>query len=355
MRITPDKSICELLAESEHENVVLWSEPECGYRGIIAIHSTALGPAVGGTRFWNYECDKAASRDALRLSQAMSYKNALAGLPFGGGKAVIIGDSRNCDREQLFRAHGRFIESLGGRYITGEDIGTTPADMDVVRTQTTHVAGLPSGSGDPSPMTAFGVFKAMQACAKHRWGTPDLAKRSVAIQGCGATGYHLAKELHLAGAKLLVTDIDAARLKRAVEDFDATVVATDEIVGVEADVFAPCAFGGVINDKTIPKLKVEIVVGSANNQLQDASLGDALRELDVLYGPDCVANAGGMINGCRDLLGWETTRVRSQVEGIYDRMLRILQRADELHEPPSKTAETLARDLLATAKASSSH
>src|SRR6185295_17401565 len=200
MQAPSTKNICELYAESEHEKVVLWSDRTCGYRGIIAIHSTALGPAVGGTRFWNYDFDKLASLDALRLSRGMSYKNALAGLPFGGGKAVIIGDHRLLDREQIFRAHGRFVEMLGGRYITAEDVGTTPADMEVVSQETRHVGGLPGKSGNPSPKTAFGVFRAMQACAMHRWATDDLSGRTIAIQGCGSTGYYLAENLHAAGA-----------------------------------------------------------------------------------------------------------------------------------------------------------
>ena len=340
------KSICELYAEAEHERVVLWCDPSCGYRGVIAIHSTALGPAVGGTRLWNYDCEKTASLDALRLSKAMSYKNALAGLPFGGGKAVIITDRSDADREQIFRAHGRFVDSLGGKFITAEDIGTRPSDMEFVRKETSWVAGLPGGSGDPSPMTALGVFRSMQACAMHRWGSSELANKTVAIQGCGSTGYNLAKNLFHAGAKLIATDVDPLRLQKVVKEFAATAVTPDEIYSVNADIFAPCAFGGVINEKSIQQLKAEIVVGSANNQLLGDSDGELLAKLEILYGPDCIANSGGMINGCRELLGWDAAVAKKKVEDIYDRMLAILNLAREEKVPPHKSAEQLARKLI---------
>ena len=339
------KSICELYAEAEHENVVLWCDP-CGYRGIIAIHSTALGPAVGGTRLWNYECEKAASVDALRLSRAMSYKNALAGVPFGGGKAVIFKGGTGIDREQLFLAHGRFVQSLGGQFITAEDIGTRPSDMEYVRRETRWVAGLPGGSGDPSPMTALGVFRAMEACAKHRWGSPNLANRTVAIQGCGSTGFHLAGKLHEAGAHLVVTDIDVAQLRRVVNEFQATPVAPDDIYASDADIFAPCAFGGVVNETTIPQLKAEIIVGSANNQLCSDADGDALAALGILYAPDCVANSGGIINGCRELLGWDSAKAQIKIDHIYDRILAILEMAAQEHLPPFRTAERMARRII---------
>jgi len=340
------KSICELYAEAEHERVVLWADPACGYRGIIAIHSTALGPAVGGTRLWNYDCEKTASLDALRLSKAMSYKNALAGLPFGGGKAVIIAHCSDVDREQIFRAHGRFVDSLGGKFITAEDIGTRPSDMEFVRKETSWVAGLPAGSGDPSPTTALGVFRSMQACAMHRWGSSELANKTVAIQGCGSTGYNLARNLFNAGAKLIATDVDPLRLQRVVEEFAATAIAPDEIYSVNADIFAPCAFGGVLNEKSIRQLKAEIVVGSANNQLLGDSDGELLAKLQILYGPDCIANSGGMINGCRELLGWDAAVAKKKIDEIYDRMLAILNLAREEKVPPHTSAERLARKLI---------
>jgi leucine dehydrogenase len=349
MQALPTKNICEIYAECEHEKVVLWCDQSCGYRGIIAIHSTALGPAVGGTRFWNYECDKLASVDALRLSRGMSYKNALAGLPFGGGKAVIIGDHRVLDREKIFRAHGKFVEMLRGRYITAEDVGTTPADMKVVSRETEHVGGLPGKSGNPSPKTAFGVFRAMQACAMHVWGTDDLTGRTVAIQGCGSTGYYLAENLHAAGARLIVCDVDPACAAKIAEQFGATTVAPDEIFGVQADVFAPCALGGVLNNETIPKLKVEIVVGSANNQLLADSNGEELAQRGILFAPDYVANSGGIINGCRELLGWDESVTTRKISAIYDRMQTLLALADRQAIPPFKAADDLARKLIADA------
>ena len=225
----------------------------------------ALGPALGGTRFWNYATDEEAIVDALRLARGMTYKNAVAGLNLGGGKSVIIGDNKTAIREMIFRAHGRFVESLGGRYITAEDVGTSTADMDYVHMETDYVTGLAGRSGDPSPVTAHGVFRAIQASAKERWGSDDLSNRTVAIQGCGHVGYYLAKELHEIGAKLVVTDIDPERAKRAVSDFSARAVLPDEIYAVQADVSAPCALGAIINDKTIPQLHVEIVAGAASN------------------------------------------------------------------------------------------
>jgi leucine dehydrogenase len=349
MQALSTKNICEIYAECEHEKVVLWSDQSCGYRGIIAIHSTALGPAVGGTRFWNYECDKLASVDALRLSRGMSYKNALAGLPFGGGKSVIIGDHRVLDREKIFRAHGKFVEMLHGRYITAEDVGTTPADMEVVSRETRHVGGLPGKSGNPSPKTAFGVFRAMQACALHVWGTDDLTGRTVALQGCGSTGYYLAEKLHSAGARLIVCDVDPACASRVAKEFGAAAVEPDEIFGVQADVFAPCALGGVLNDETIPNLKVEIVVGSANNQLLADANGEELARRGILFAPDYVANSGGIINGCRELLGWDESVTTQKISAIYDRMQTLLALADREAIPPFKAADDLARKLIADA------
>ncbi|MBV9957895.1 MAG: Glu/Leu/Phe/Val dehydrogenase [Acidobacteria bacterium] len=352
----PSTKICELYAAAEHEKVVLWSDPKSDYRGIIAVHSTVLGPAVGGTRFWHYASDEEASRDALRLSRGMTYKNALAGLPFGGGKSVIIGDNRveGEARAALLRAHGRFIESLCGLYITAEDVGTTPADMEYVRQETRHVAGLQGKSGNPSPVTAFGVRRAMQAAAQHRWGSDELSGRKVAIQGCGSTGYYLAKELRECGARLIVTDVDAARVQRVAEEFGATPVAPEEIFGADADIFAPCALGGIINDETLPQLKAGIITGSANNQLGEERHGDALEELGITYSPDYVANAGGIINGCRELLGWGRDQTISKVHAIYDTVQSVLSQAAEAGIPAHRMADRLAEARLSQGQASDS-
>lgn len=312
------------------------------YRGFIAIHSTALGPAVGGTRFWQYENDEAATKDLLRLARGMTYKNALAGIPFGGGKSIIMRQDKPFDREQLFRAHGRFVETFAGRYITAEDVGTSPADMEFVRKETNHVAGLLGKSGDPSPVTARGVFRALQAAAKHRWGSDDVAGRTVALQGCGHVGYYLASNLHEAGARLIVSDVDAAKVEYVVKEFGAVAVAPDEIYASEAEIFAPCALGGIINDDTIPQLKVEIIVGGANNQLLETRHGDELHRLGLLYAPDYAANSGGMINGCRELLGWQPSQSAAKVDEIYDTLLDIFRMAEAEGIPTYKAADRLA-------------
>src|SRR5918911_890810 len=236
-------NLFDTISTMGHEQVALCHDAAAGYRGIIAIHSTVLGPALGGTRFWRYASDEEAVIDALRLARGMTYKNAVAGLNLGGGKSVIIGDNKTADREMLFRAHGRFVESLGGRYITAEDVGTSTADMDFVHMETDYVSGLAGRSGDPSPVTAHGVLRAIQAAATERWGSDDISTRTVALQGCGHVGYYLAKELHEAGAKLVVSDIDPERVKRVVTEFGARPVASEEIYGVQADIFAPCALG----------------------------------------------------------------------------------------------------------------
>src|SRR5512142_1506325 len=253
-----------LMAEHDHEQLLFCHEPAASYKGVIAVHDTTLGPALGGTRYWAYRNEADAVVDALRLARGMTYKAAVAGLTLGGGKSVIMAPAGEVDREALFRAHGRFIESLGGRYLTAEDVGTSPIDMDYVHMETSHVTGLARRAGDPSPVTAHGVFRAIQASARERWGSDDLSTRVIALQGCGHVGYYLAKELHEAGAKLIVTDIDAERVKRVMNEFGARAVGTDEIYTVQADIFAPCALGAIINDKTIPALKVEIVAGAAN-------------------------------------------------------------------------------------------
>ena len=337
------------LAEMGHEEVVVASDPSCGYRGIIAVHSTALGPALGGTRFWQYESDEAAITDALRLSRGMTYKNAVAGLDLGGGKSVIIGDNRTQNREAIFRAHGRFVESLGGRYITAEDVGTGTADMDYVHLETEHVAGLKDKSGDPSPVTAHGVFRAIQASAKNRWGSDDLHGKVVAIQGCGNVGRNLANELHEAGAKLIVSDIDPARAERVAKETGAAIVSGDEIYSVKADIFAPCALGGIINDETLPKFQFEIISGGANNQLLEERHGDKLEEMGMQYAPDYVANAGGVINVFGEVAGWDSERALRKADDIYDTVLQVFEIAKAEGIPSYEAADRLAERRLASA------
>ena len=316
------------------------------YRGFVAIHSTKLGPAVGGTRFWKYESEEAAIKDLLRLARGMTYKNALAGIPFGGGKSIVLRPDGEIDREKIFRAHGRFVETFGGRYITAEDVGTSPADMEFVRLETNHVAGLLGKSGDPSPVTARGVFRALQAAAKYRWGSNDVSGRTVALQGGGNVGYNLASHLHQAGARLMVSDVDPTKVERVIKEFAAVAIAPQEIYSTQADIFAPCALGGVINDETIPRLKVEIVVGGANNQLLEPRHGDELDRLGILYAPDYAANAGGMISGCRELLGWEASQSAAKVEEIYDTLLGIFRMAEAEGIPTYEAADRLAEERL---------
>ena len=338
--------IFDTLASMGHEQVVLCHDESSGYRGILAIHSTVLGPALGGTRFWNYASDEEAIVDALRLARGMTDKNAVAGLNLGGGKSVIIGDNRTPNREMIFRAHGRFCESLGGRYITAEDVGTSTADMDFVHMETDYVSGLAGRSGDPSPVTAHGVFRAIQASAKRRWGSDDLTTKTISLQGAGHVGYYLAKELHEAGAQLIVTDIDAERVKRVVTDFGAKAVAPDEIYGVQADIFAPCALGAVINDKTIPQLRVEVVCGAANNVLLEERHGQELEAKGILYTPDYVANAGGVINVYSELAGWSSARAFRKADEIYDTVLKVYEIAENDGIPTYRAADRLAEQRI---------
>jgi leucine dehydrogenase len=338
--------IFDTISSMGHEQLVMCHDPSAGYRGIIAIHSTVLGPALGGTRFWKYATDEEAIVDALRLARGMTYKNAVAGLNLGGGKSVIIGDNKTSDRELIFRAHGRILDRLGGRYITAEDVGTSTSDMDYVHMETDYVSGLAGRSGDPSPVTAHGVFRAIQASAKERWGSDDVSGRTITIQGCGHVGYFLAKELHEAGAKLVVTDIDAERIKRVVTEFGARAVGTDEIYSVQADLFAPCALGAIINDKTIPMLKVEVVAGAANNVLLEEKHGDALEKKGILYAPDYVANAGGVINVYSELAGWTSARAFRKADEIYETVLKVFAIAKSDKVPTYVAADRLAEQRI---------
>jgi leucine dehydrogenase len=343
--------IFEALSSHDHEELVFCHEPSCGYRGLIAIHNTTLGPALGGTRFWHYKSEPDAVIDVLRLARGMTYKAAVAGLSLGGGKSVIMAEQGGQEREALFRAHGRFIESLRGRYITAEDVGTSPADMDYIHLETDHVVGLQGRSGDPSPVTAYGVYRGMKACAKEKFGSDRLAGKTVAVQGCGHVGYYLCRHLHEEGARLVVTDIDTEKVKRVVEEFRARAVGLDEIYGVQADVFAPCALGAVLNDTTIPQLKVEIVAGGANNQLAEERHGDLLEERGILYAPDFVLNAGGLINVNSELEGWSAERAKRKAGEIYDTILRLFEVAKEEKIPTYRAADRLAeRRIVAVGK-----
>ncbi|MGC8228424.1 branched-chain amino acid dehydrogenase [Pseudobacillus badius] len=333
----------------DYEQLVFCQDEVSGLKAIIAIHDTTLGPALGGTRMWTYESEEAAIEDALRLARGMTYKNAAAGLNLGGGKAVIIGDPRKDKNEQMFRAFGRYIQGLNGRYITAEDVGTTVEDMDIIHEETDYVTGISpafGSSGNPSPVTAYGCFVGMKAAAKEAFGTDSLEGRTVSVQGVGNVAYHLCRHLHEAGAKLIVTDINKDAVKRAVDDFGAIAVNTDEIYGVDADIFAPCALGAVINSQTIPQLKVKVVAGSANNQLKEDKDGDELHERGIIYAPDYVINAGGVINVADELNGYNYERAMKKVELIYHNIERTFSISKRDHIPTYQAADRMAEERI---------
>jgi len=332
----------QLIGEHEHEQVVFCYEPSCGYKGIIAIHNSVLGPALGGTRFWNYSSDQDAFVDALRLARGMTYKAAVAGLNLGGGKSVIIGDPKTTNREAIFRAHGRFVETLKGRYITAEDVGTSVDDMEYVAMETEHVTGRAGTSGDPSPVTAYGVYRGIKAAAFAKYGSDDLAGKTVTVQGVGHVGYYLCQNLAAEGANLVVTDIDQERVDRVVREFKARPVSTTEIYGIEADIYAPSALGATVNDQTIPQLKVDIVAGAANNVLAEARHGDELHQRGILYAPDYVINAGGLINVCGELNGWTAERSMRKAGDIYNTLIQIFSVAESEGIPTYRAADRVA-------------
>lgn len=336
------------LPAADHEQVTLHRDAGAGYTGIIAVHSTVMGPAVGGTRLWHYPGIDAAAADALRLSRGMSYKNALAGLPFGGGKAVIMGPAPTdpASREALMRAHGRAIEWVGGRFVTGEDVGTTVADMETIAAETAHVAGRAGGVGDPSPFTARGVLVAMEAAADLRWGRAELSGRRVAIQGLGHVGMRLAELLRERGAELVVADVAEASVADAVARLGATASPVEDILAEECDIVAPCALGAVLTRTSVPRLRADIVCGAANNQLADPEAGDLLQARGVDYVPDYVANAGGVISGAVDIAGWSRTRMEAALEAIGDTVRAVFQRATDDGLPTWRAADQLAEDRL---------
>jgi leucine dehydrogenase len=336
-----------LIGEHEHEQVVFCHEPSCGYKGIIAIHNTVLGPALGGTRFWNYDSDRDAFVDALRLARGMTYKAAVAGLNLGGGKSVILGDNRTTRREEIFRAHGRFVETLKGRYITAEDVGTSVDDMEFVGMETEHVTGRAQTSGDPSPVTAYGVYRGIKAAAMAKFGSDSLSGKTVSVQGVGHVGYYLCQNLASEGARLIVTDIDQERVQRVVHDFGAESVGPDDIYGVDADIYAPSALGATINDRTIPVLRAKIVAGAANNVLAEERHGEMLHERGILYAPDYVINAGGLINVYGELHGWTAERAMRKAGDIYLTLLRIFELSESEGVATYLGADRIAEERIA--------
>ena len=346
-------SLFGLPHQAPHERVLIASDEATGLRTLIAVHNTARGPGFGGCRFWAYENDLAALHDAQRLSQGMSYKNALSDLPFGGGKAVIVKPKGEFNREQLFAAFARAVDSLQGAYITAEDVGTTTADMRVVQRHTAYVSGIPregAFGGDPSPKTAWGVFVSVQAGAKAVLGRSDLQGLTVAIQGLGAVGWHLAEYLHQAGARLTVADIDPAKTAKAQAQFGATVVGVDQILAAPVDVLAPCALGASLNAATIPTLQAKLVCGAANNQLALPSDGNLLADRGIAYLPDYLVNAGGIISVAREYRGeGEEQAVMAEVSRIAERVTELLARIKVSGRTPAAEADAWAQSLLVRA------
>ncbi|MGE0868531.1 MAG: Leu/Phe/Val dehydrogenase [Kofleriaceae bacterium] len=321
-------------------------------RAIVAIHDSRLGPALGGCRFIEYDTDEAAYIDALRLARGMTYKAALAGLSHGGGKSVIIRPKQHFDRVSLFRAFGRFINDLRGHYITAEDSGTGLEDMEIVRTMTKHVTGIDpahGGSGDPSPFTALGVRRGIEACVKFKLGRAGLDGVHIAVQGVGHVGYQLCKELHAAGAKLTVADVDKLKSERAQREFGAAIVDISAIPQVDCDVFAPCALGAGLNDDTIPHLKAKIVAGAANNQLATPHHGNDLHARGILYAPDYAINAGGLINVAQEVKGYDANLSRENTLKIYDTIWDICERSKKMGAPTHKVADIMVEEKLAAA------
>lgn len=321
-----------------------------GLKAIVAVHDSRLGPALGGCRFIEYASDEDAVIDALRLARGMTYKAALAGLAHGGGKSVIIRPRQHFDRVALFRAFGKFVDDLGGHYITAEDSGTGLEDMEVVRTVTKHVTGVDQargGSGDPSPFTALGVRRGIEACVKFKLGKSSLEGVHVAVQGVGHVGYYLCKELHACGAKISVADVDALKAERAKREFGASVVALDKIAALECDVYAPCALGSALNDATIPYLEAKIVAGAANNQLEKPRHGDDLHARGILYAPDYAINAGGLVNVAQEVLGYDAEKSRDKTMKIYDTIFEIAERSARTGAATYKIADMLVEEKLA--------
>ncbi len=342
-------NLMEIMRSEGHEQVVFCNEPVSGLRAIIAIHDTTLGPALGGCRMWPYRSLDDAVTDALRLSRGMTYKNSAMGLSLGGGKAVIIGDSRKDKTEELFRAFGKFVHSLGGRYYTAEDVGISPTDMGFVRLETPYVAGLAETSGDPSPVTAYGVFVGMKAATKLVLGTRSLKGLHVAIQGLGHVGYYLAKHLKEEGARLSVSDIYDDRLRIAKDEFGADIVPPEQIHKLDCDIYSPCALGAVLNDTTIPEIRAKIVAGAANNQLAEPRHGEMLAKLGILYAPDFVINGGGVVNCAQEFhpAGYNRERAFSIAATIEQKLLDIFSVSAIQHIPTHKAAETLAEERIA--------
>lgn len=335
------------MSQYNHEELLFCNDNETGLKAIIAVHNTVLGPALGGTRIWAYNNEIEALNDVLRLSRGMTYKNSLAGLNLGGGKAVIIGDSRKIKSEALMRRFGKFVNSLGGNYITAEDVGISPADMVYVNMETNHVVGLPGKSGDPSPVTARGVYMGMKACAKEQFGTDSLAGRKIAVQGVGHVGEYLVASLVKEGAEVYITDVYEPTLKRVSEQYGVKVVGLDEIYDLNVDIYAPCALGATINDETLDRLKCSIISGAANNQLQSEAIhGKRVMEKGIIYAPDFALNAGGVINCYSEVANLSSEWALNKADDIYTTITEIVKRSKSESIPTYQIANKMAEERI---------
>jgi leucine dehydrogenase len=339
-----------------HESVTFFHDPDTGLKAIVAVHSTALGPAAGGCRMWPYTTEEEAVRDVLRLSRGMSFKNAMAGLPFGGGKSVIIGDSRIHKTEALLRSFGRAVDSFGGRYITAEDVGISEADIEVLARETKYVSGRKqkgsAAGGNPAPKTAMGVFQGMRAAIELKLGRSSFEGMTVAVQGVGQVGYHLCKLLHSAGAKLVIADVNEESANRVAAEFRAKVVSPAEVLFVEAEVVSPCALGAILTNESAARIKAPVIVGAANNQLATDDVGVTLQKLGKIYGPDYVVNAGGIISAALEYLGgYDEKEVWARVNGVYETTRVVLIRAMREERPSNEVADEIALGRIAAARA----
>ena len=344
----------EYMKEYDHEQLVFCNEKSTGLKSIIAIHDTTLGPSCGGVRIWPYKNETEAAIDVLRLSRAMTYKSAAAGIPLGGGKAIIIADSRKDKNESLLRAFGKHVDTLGGRYITTEDVGMTPADLEFIAEETNHVVGLPTdsgGSGDTSEMTGFGVYLGMKAAAKSKWGNDNLNSKLIVFQGFGNVAYNTSLHLMKEHANLVASDINPIALQKA-ESIGVKTIGPNDIFETDMDIFSPCALGGILNDETIPKLKCSIIAGGANNQLLEAKHGHAIHKRGILYAPDYIINAGGIINAsCEVGMAYNAERSKSITEKIYYSTLEVISISNEQSIPTSIAADQLAEKRINSVRA----
>ncbi len=335
------------MSKFNHEQLLFCNDNSTGLKAIIAVHNTVLGPALGGTRMWRYSNEMDALNDVLRLSRGMTYKNSISGLNLGGGKAVIIGDSYTMKSEALFRRFGKFVNSLGGKYITAEDVGISPIDMSWVNMETDHVVGLPGRSGDPSPVTAHGVYVGMKACAKEQFGSDSLQGKKIAVQGVGHVGEYLVASLTKEGADVYITDIHEPSLKRVSETYGAKVVGLDEIYDIDMDIYAPCALGATVNEETLSRLKCSIIAGAANNQLKvEEEHGKIVMEKGIIYAPDYAINAGGVINCYSEVKGLPAEWAMNKSEEIYGTIANIVSRSKSENIPTFKIANKMAEERI---------